>query len=164
LSLAVALVGDPKLLVLDEPSSGMDPYARRQMWTTISTVSKKRCVILTTHSMEECEALCGRLTIMSMGKMQCLGSVQHLKSRFGSGYSIEMRVAKEQTSSSLQHLTLEEKIKIIQDSLPLKLDESRVDYIRFTGDNDLSLELGNVHYYYSSYNNYYYHYYYHSSI
>lgn len=116
----------------------MDPYARRQMWDVISAVSKQRCVILTTHSMEECEALCGRLTIMAMGKMQCIGSVQHLKSRFGSGYSIELRIGSE--TSALPQLSLDDKIKMIQDALPLRLDEFRVDYIRFTGDNDLILE------------------------
>lgn len=52
LSLAVALIGDPKVLLLDEPSSGMDPEARRQMWSVIGSVSNARTVILTTHSME----------------------------------------------------------------------------------------------------------------
>ena len=55
-----------------------------------------RAVVLTSHSMEECEALCSRLTIMVDGKMQCLGSVQHLKSRFGGGYNLEFRMAEEQ--------------------------------------------------------------------
>lgn len=52
LSLAIALVGDPKVLLLDEPSSGMDPEARRQMWDVIAAVSENRTVVLTTHSME----------------------------------------------------------------------------------------------------------------
>lgn len=52
LSLAIALIGDPKVLLLDEPSSGMDPEARRQMWNVISSVSENRSVVLTTHSME----------------------------------------------------------------------------------------------------------------
>eukprot|EP01041_Mallomonas_annulata_P006632 gene6631-13438_t len=91
LSLAVALIGDPKVLFLDEPSTGMDPEARRHMWTVISAVAKQRSVVLTTHSMEECEALCTRVGIMVSGRMQCLGSVQHLKSRFGASYEIEVR-------------------------------------------------------------------------
>jgi ABC-type multidrug transport system ATPase subunit len=86
--------------------------------------------------MEECEALCGRLTIMAMGKMQCIGSVQHLKSRFGSGYSMELRIGSETSST----LSVNDKIKMIQDALPLTLDEFREDYIRFTGDINLSLE------------------------
>lgn len=90
LSLAIALIGEPQIVFLDEPSSGMDPYARRKMWDVIAKVSKNRTVVLTTHSMEECEALCSRITIMGAGRMKCLGSCQHLKSRFGAGYQIEM--------------------------------------------------------------------------
>jgi len=60
LSLAVSLIGAPRVLLLDEPSSGMDAFARRQMWDVIAAVSADRSVVLTTHSMEECEALCTR--------------------------------------------------------------------------------------------------------
>lgn len=91
LSLAVALIGNPQLLLLDEPSSGMDALARRKMWDVIQKVSVGRTVILTTHSMDECEALCSRVGIMVSGQLQCLGSCQHLKSRFGAGYQIEIR-------------------------------------------------------------------------
>ncbi|CAM9893019.1 unnamed protein product, partial [Hapterophycus canaliculatus] len=92
LSLAVALIGGPPVLLLDEPSSGMDPGARRSMWEVISSLSASRSVILTTHSMEECEAVCGRLGIMVGGRLRCIGTPQHLKGRFGGGYSVEVRV------------------------------------------------------------------------
>ncbi|KAL2633831.1 hypothetical protein R1flu_005310 [Riccia fluitans] len=93
LALAIALVGDPAVVFLDEPSSGMDPVARRSMWDLIVEAVNKRHVsmVLTTHSMEECEALCGRVGVMVSGSLMCLGSIQHLKSRFGSGYNLEMR-------------------------------------------------------------------------
>ena len=65
---------------------GMDPVARRFMWDVIASISKERSVILTTHSMEECEALCNRLCIMTTGNLRCLGSIQHLKNKFGQGY------------------------------------------------------------------------------
>eukprot|EP00002_Diphylleia_rotans_P024252 TRINITY_DN477_c0_g2_i1.p1 TRINITY_DN477_c0_g2~~TRINITY_DN477_c0_g2_i1.p1 ORF type:complete len:1671 (+),score=364.81 TRINITY_DN477_c0_g2_i1:51-5063(+) len=90
LSVAIALIGDPKIVFLDEPSTGMDPVARRFMWDIISSTMAGRCVILTTHSMEECEALCSRIGIMVGGRMRCLGSAQHLKSRFGTGYQIDI--------------------------------------------------------------------------
>ncbi|CAN0464305.1 unnamed protein product [Ectocarpus sp. 8 AP-2014] len=93
LSLAVALIGGPPVLLLDEPSSGMDPGARRSMWEVISSLSRSRSVILTTHSMEECEAVCDRLGIMVGGRLRCIGTSQHLKGRFGGGYSIEVGVA-----------------------------------------------------------------------
>jgi len=92
LSLAVALIGDPKVLFLDEPSTGMDPEARRSMWSVIEQVSSKRTIVLVSHSMEECEALCTRVGIMVSGRLKCLGSPQHIKSRFGAGYQIEIRV------------------------------------------------------------------------
>eukprot|EP00467_Chlorarachnion_reptans_P011068 CAMPEP_0114538360 /NCGR_PEP_ID=MMETSP0109-20121206/30099_1 /TAXON_ID=29199 /ORGANISM="Chlorarachnion reptans, Strain CCCM449" /LENGTH=2283 /DNA_ID=CAMNT_0001722369 /DNA_START=209 /DNA_END=7060 /DNA_ORIENTATION=- len=89
-SLAIALVGDPPVLFLDEPSSGMDPVTRRYMWDLIAELGRTRCVVLTTHSMEECEALCHRVGIMSKGKLRCLGTLQRLKNRHGKGYHIEV--------------------------------------------------------------------------
>ena len=71
MSLAVALIGDPRVLLLDEPSTGMDPEARRSMWEVIEAVSGKRSVVLVSHSMEECEALCTRIGIMVSGRLQC---------------------------------------------------------------------------------------------
>jgi len=89
-SLAIALVGDPPVLFLDEPSSGMDPVTRRYMWDMIAELGRKRCVVLTTHSMEECEALCHRVGIMSKGRLRCLGTLQQLKNRHGKGYHLEV--------------------------------------------------------------------------
>lgn len=91
LSLALALIGDPKVLFLDEPSTGMDPEARRAMWDVIAKISTSRSVVLTTHSMEECEALCTRIGIMTSGRFRCIGSSQHIKSKFGAEYQIEIR-------------------------------------------------------------------------
>ncbi|KAK8753744.1 hypothetical protein OTU49_001413 [Cherax quadricarinatus] len=93
LSTGVALIGDPPLVLLDEPSSGMDPVARRLLWDVLASVRDSgRSIILTSHSMEECEALCTRLAIMVNGKFCCLGSPQHLKSKFSDGYSVNIRV------------------------------------------------------------------------
>ncbi len=95
LSVAMAMIGRPLIVFLDEPSTGMDPVARRFMWQVISDITTKRgecCVVLTTHSMEECEALCTRIAIMVGGKLRCLGPAQHLKSRFGTGYQVEISV------------------------------------------------------------------------
>lgn len=61
------------------------------MWEVVSSLSASHSVILTTHSMEECEAVCDRLGIMVGGTLRCLGTSQHLKGRFGGGYSIEVR-------------------------------------------------------------------------
>lgn len=95
LSVAIAMIGEPSIVFLDEPSTGMDPVARRFMWRVISDIvnKKENCsVILTTHSMEECEALCSRIGIMVGGVLRCLGSGQRLRSRYGKGFQIEVRL------------------------------------------------------------------------
>ncbi|XP_030636239.1 phospholipid-transporting ATPase ABCA1 [Chanos chanos] len=94
LSTAMALIGCPPVVFLDEPTTGMDPKARRFLWDCIlSIIREGRSVILTSHSMEECEALCTRMAIMVNGRFKCLGSIQHLKSRFGEGYTVIVRVS-----------------------------------------------------------------------
>ncbi|XP_075758760.1 phospholipid-transporting ATPase ABCA7 isoform X2 [Pelodiscus sinensis] len=94
LSTAIALLAAPPVVFLDEPTTGMDPRARRFLWNCILSVVKEgRSVVLTSHSMEECEALCTRMAIMVNGRFRCLGSPQHLKNRFGDGYSITLRVS-----------------------------------------------------------------------
>ncbi|KAM9548914.1 glucosylceramide transporter ABCA12-like [Guaruba guarouba] len=93
LSTALALIGNPSILLLDEPSSGMDPNAKRHLWKIVSEEVQNKCsVILTSHSMEECEALCTRLAIMVNGSFQCIGSLQHIKSRFGRGFTVKMHL------------------------------------------------------------------------
>ncbi|XP_024139098.1 phospholipid-transporting ATPase ABCA1 isoform X1 [Oryzias melastigma] len=93
LSTAISLIGAPPVVFLDEPTTGMDPKARRALWNCIHSVIKEgRSIVLTSHSMEECEALCTRMAIMVNGRFRCLGSVQHLKNRFGDGYTIILRV------------------------------------------------------------------------
>ncbi|XP_053321852.1 phospholipid-transporting ATPase ABCA1 isoform X2 [Spea bombifrons] len=94
LSTAMALIGGPPVVFLDEPTTGMDPKARRFLWNcALSVVKEGRSVVLTSHSMEECEALCTRMAIMVNGRFRCLGSVQHLKNKFGDGYTIVLRVS-----------------------------------------------------------------------
>ncbi|XP_054980053.1 ATP-binding cassette sub-family A member 2 isoform X2 [Sorex araneus] len=97
LSAAIALIGYPSFIFLDEPTTGMDPKARRFLWNLILDLIKTgRSVVLTSHSMEECEALCTRLAIMVNGRLRCLGSIQHLKNRFGDGYMITVRTKSSQ--------------------------------------------------------------------
>jgi len=95
LSVAMAMIGNPPIVFLDEPSTGMDPKAKRFMWNIIakiSTLRKKSCVILTTHSMEEAEALSTKLGIMVDGSFKCFGSAQHIKNKFGDGYEVEIKI------------------------------------------------------------------------
>jgi ABC-type multidrug transport system ATPase subunit len=89
LSLGIALIGNPRIVFLDEPTTGVDPESRRFMWKLISTTMQGRAVILTTHSMDECEALCSRIGIMVNGRLVCLGSAAHLKATHGPGYQFD---------------------------------------------------------------------------
>nr|XP_012599260.1 ATP-binding cassette sub-family A member 17-like isoform X4 [Microcebus murinus] len=103
LSASIALIGEPALIFLDEPSTGMDPVARRLFWNAVGWVRESgKAIIITSHSMEECEALCTRLAIMVQGHFKCLGSPQHLKSKFGSGYSLRAKVRSEGQQEALQ--------------------------------------------------------------
>ncbi|XP_047471049.1 phospholipid-transporting ATPase ABCA1-like [Penaeus chinensis] len=93
LSTAMALVGAPSLIFLDEPTTGVDPASRRRVWTAVSrAVSNGQSVVLTSHSMEECEALCSRIIMMSKGAVRCVGTTGHLKAKFGQGYSLQVKL------------------------------------------------------------------------
>ena len=91
-------MGNPPIILLDEPSAGMDPEARRFMWSVVEKISqrdKKSAVILTTHSMEEAEALSTKMGIMVRGGIfRCFGSAQHIKNKFATGYELEIKIRK----------------------------------------------------------------------
>ena len=92
LNYGIAMVGDPKIVLLDEPSTGMDPQSKRFVWNTISSSFRAgRGAILTTHSMEEADAVCSKIGILVKGELRCLGSSQHLKNKFGAGYLLEIK-------------------------------------------------------------------------
>ena len=92
LAVAVALVGGPSVVLLDEPSSGLDPGAQRNLWDLIKVTMKGRAVVLTTHSMGEADLLCDRVGIMVKGTMRCIGTPQELKERYAAGYEISCRL------------------------------------------------------------------------
>ena len=83
LSVAVSMLGDPQVILLDEPTNAMDPEMRRRVWDNIlKLIKEERSVLLTSHSMAECDALCSRLAIMVNGQFECIGTTQHLKHRY----------------------------------------------------------------------------------
>ncbi|KAM5135853.1 ABC-type organic anion transporter ABCA8-like [Mantella aurantiaca] len=91
---AISMLGNPTIVLLDEPSTGLDPNGQQRLWRSIRAAfkNKDRGSILTTHYMEEAEAVCDRVAIMVSGKLRCIGSIQHLKSKFGKGYLLEIKV------------------------------------------------------------------------
>ena len=97
---AMSLIGNPEVVLMDEPSAGLDPISRRTLWRVIRETMANRSVILTTHLLDEAEALCSRIGIMSHGSMRCLGSSQHLRTKFGSVFEVTIsldatRIARE---------------------------------------------------------------------
>lgn len=90
LSVAIAFIGGSKIVILDEPSSGMDPQARHSTWSLLQKFKKERSVtiLLTTHFMDEADFLGDRIAIMSKGELKCCGSPLFLKSKYGSGYNL----------------------------------------------------------------------------
>ncbi|XP_054702532.1 ATP-binding cassette sub-family A member 10-like isoform X1 [Grus americana] len=94
LCFAVCMLGNPTVLLLDEPSTGMDPNGQHCIWKMIRAAlnTKETGAILTTHYMEEAEAVCDRVAIMVSGQLRCIGSIQYLKNKFGKGYLLEIKV------------------------------------------------------------------------
>ncbi|HWP06188.1 MAG TPA: ABC transporter ATP-binding protein [Polyangiaceae bacterium] len=90
-----ALVGDPELLFLDEPTTGLDPRARKSLWTIVERYREEgRSVLLTTHYMEEAAALCDRVAVMDQGKIIALGTPRSLVDSLGMVQFVEFEVAR----------------------------------------------------------------------
>ncbi|XP_076072509.1 cholesterol transporter ABCA5-like isoform X3 [Mytilus galloprovincialis] len=110
LSYIISMLGQPKVVLMDEPSTGMDPQSKRFLWDTISSSfsGTERGAILTTHYMEEADALCTRVAIMVNGKLECIGATQHLKNKYSSGYLLEVKLKIEDITDEEQAHRLEE--------------------------------------------------------
>jgi ATP-binding cassette subfamily A (ABC1) protein 2 len=108
LSCAIALLGDPKIVIMDDPTAGMDPRSRRFLWTLIKKLNEAgRTVIFASNSMDECERLCTRLAIMVRGQFICIGSVNYLKNRHGDMYNIKCRLNDDASSQALAGFMLQ---------------------------------------------------------
>jgi ABC-2 type transport system ATP-binding protein len=96
LAVATALVGKPRILFLDEPTTGLDPQSRRQLWDIVRVFQKKGgTVLLTTHYMDEAERLCDRLAIVDHGQIIAEGTPSDLIDRLGGHHVVEFQVSKE---------------------------------------------------------------------
>ncbi|VYS59677.1 unnamed protein product [Arabidopsis thaliana] len=95
LSVAISLIGSPKVVYMDEPSTGLDPASRKSLWDVVKRAKRKGAIILTTHSMEEAEILCDRIGIFVDGSLQCIGNPKELKSRYGGSYVLTVTTSEE---------------------------------------------------------------------
>lgn len=88
LSLGISIVGNPSIVFLDEPTTGLDPENKRQIWEILSNCKDNKCMILTTHLMEEAEVLSDRIGIIVNGQLRCLGTQYKLKKVYGKGFKL----------------------------------------------------------------------------
>ena len=147
LSIAIALCAQSKFVLLDEPSSGLDISARRQLWNMLSQYKRNRIIIMTTHYMDEAEVLGDRIGIMNHGKMTVLGSQIFIRKTFGEGY--EMAVEKENWASSyaiqqfIKH-NLSQNVQILYDmdhEVAFKIPkDSAEDFSNFFAEFDQNME------------------------
>ena len=92
LSVGIGLVGDPRIIFLDEPTTGLDPDNRRQLWDVLSKLEAKRSLLLTTHLMEEADTLCNRIGIITDGSIRTIGPQVMLKRIYGNGYFLNINL------------------------------------------------------------------------
>lgn len=84
---AIAMFSSPELIMLDESSAGVDPFSRRRLWKTIRNQGQNSALVVTTHSMEEAEALGTKMAIQVEGRFKCFGTAQQIKQRYGQGFT-----------------------------------------------------------------------------
>jgi len=105
LALAMALVNDPKVIFLDEPTAGLDPQVRREIYDIIEELRReKKTILMTTHYIEEAERLCDRVAIVDHGKVIALGTPRELKAHSGGATRIEVRLSKAESNGALKNL------------------------------------------------------------
>ncbi len=105
LSLGIALINDPEILILDEPTTGLDPNARREVWDILRELkSKGTSLILTTHYMEEAETLCDHIVIMDRGKVLTEGTMDELASRYGGEAAAAARRRRDERAGGLDDI------------------------------------------------------------
>ncbi|KAM5310189.1 ATP-binding cassette sub-family A member 6 [Glossophaga mutica] len=103
LCFVLSILGNSPILLLDEPCTGMDPVGQQQMWQMIQAAIKnaEKGALLTTHSLAEAEAICDRIAIMVSGRLRCIGSIQHLKSKLCKDYILELKVKETSQETSV---------------------------------------------------------------
>ncbi len=148
LALAMALVNDPKVLFFDEPTAGLDPQVRREIYDIIEELKReKKTIVMTTHYIEEAERLCDRVAIVDHGKVVALGTPRELKSRAGSATRIEVRLSKPETDAALKSLEgaadarVVDGTYVIHSNRPPQTIVSLVKYLEAQGNELVSLEI-----------------------
>ncbi len=148
LALAMALVNDPKVLFFDEPTAGLDPQVRREIYDIIEELRcEKKTILMTTHYIEEAERLCDRVAIIDHGNVIALGSPKELKQRSGDKTRLEVRLAKPESDSVLRKLDGVTDCRVVDGSYVLHTQRppqaivSLVKHLEVQGNELASLEI-----------------------
>ena len=148
LALAMALVNDPKVLFFDEPTAGLDPQVRREIYDIIEELRReKKTIVLTTHYIEEAERLCDRVAIIDHGKVIALGTPRELKSRAGATTRVEVRLSKPESNGIMKNLEgvvdvrEEDGAYVLHSQRPPQTIVSLVKHLEAQGNELVSLEI-----------------------
>src|SRR5229473_557480 len=148
LALAMALVNDPKVLFFDEPTAGLDPQVRREIYDIIEELKReKKTIVMTTHYIEEAERLCDRVAIIDHGKVIAYGTPRELKARSGGTTRIEVRLSKPESNGTLQtlegvtHAREVDGTYVIHSNRPPQTIVSMVKHLEIRGNELVSLEI-----------------------
>src|ERR1700692_3830415 len=148
LALAMALINDPKVLFFDEPTAGLDPQVRREIYDIIEELRReKKTIVMTTHYIEEAERLCDRVAIVDHGTVIALGTPRELKERSGDKTRLEVRLARPELADALKKLEGVSDCRILGDSYVLQCQRppqaivSLVKYLESQGNELVSLEI-----------------------
>ena len=148
LALAMALINDPKVLFFDEPTAGLDPQVRREIYDIIEELRReKKTIVMTTHYIEEAERLCDRVAIVDHGTVIALGTPRELKERSGDKTRLEVRLARPEPQESLKNLEGVSDCRILGDSYVLQCQRppqaivSLVKHLESQGNELISLEI-----------------------
>jgi len=95
ISLAISLLSDPPIIILDEPTTGMDPKTRRNIWSLIQDIKKDKVILLTSHDMLEADSLGDRILVVNKGEVKAIGSPLFLKNLYGKGYKLSITCSPE---------------------------------------------------------------------
>jgi len=148
LALAMALINDPKVLFFDEPTAGLDPQVRREIYDIIEELRReKKTIVMTTHYIEEAERLCDRVAIVDHGTVISLGTPRELKERSGDKTRLEVRLARPEPAEALRKLEGVSDCRILGDSYVLQCQRppqaivSLVKHLESQGNELISLEI-----------------------
>jgi len=99
ISVALSTMGNPNVILMDEPSTGMDPVSRRHVWSLIQRLKLDKSIIMTTHAMEEAELLSDKIIVLDHGEIKCVGTPLQLKNMIGKGYRVQMICGKDDVTT-----------------------------------------------------------------